>query len=201
MGKSEKLRKLRRVITENLRVQQGGAEPIPYIDVSNALEDVVARQNHAIFARRGCGKTLLLHHSGRILPDGTKRVYLNCEEFKKHSFPNVLVEILDAVFAELEKHLTSWFGKQKRSKEIIGQIRRRLQELKRRPDERDENVREAVVSQTSDSVGAGLVSKVAKFEASTSDATRMELERTYKQAERKISELEWLVAATQESDS
>ncbi len=60
---SEEVARLRRVITENLRVQRAGAEPVPYIDVYNALSDIAARQNHAVFARRGCGKTLLLHHS------------------------------------------------------------------------------------------------------------------------------------------
>jgi len=87
----EKLRKLRTVITENLRVQGGGADPVPYIDVGNVLGDVGARQNHAIFGRRGCGKTLLLQHSAASLPQGVKPIYLNCEDFKKHSFPNVLI--------------------------------------------------------------------------------------------------------------
>jgi predicted AAA+ superfamily ATPase len=56
------------------------------------LSDVCARQNHVIFARRGCGKTLLLHYSERLLGKGFHSVYLNCEDFKRHSFPNVLIE-------------------------------------------------------------------------------------------------------------
>lgn len=59
-----KLARLRQVITENLRVQRGANESLAYIDGSTALVDVCARQNHAIFARRGCGKTLLL--KGRL---------------------------------------------------------------------------------------------------------------------------------------
>src|SRR5437867_4394942 len=113
----KKLTKLRLVITENLRVQLGGAKPVPYIDASNALTDILARQNHAIFARRGCGKTLLLHYSAERLPERSKRIYLNCEDFKNHSFPNVLIEILDAVFEELDARLIGWFGRKKRSKE------------------------------------------------------------------------------------
>ena len=79
-----------------------------------ALSDVAARQNHAIFGRRGCGKTLLLHHSARTLPKDIRPIYLNCEDFKKHSFPNVLIEILDALFGELERHLTGWFRGRRR---------------------------------------------------------------------------------------
>src|ERR1051325_3640069 len=95
---TEKLQKLRLLINENLRVQRGGADPVPYIDVGHVLSDVAARQNHAIFGRRGCGKPLLLQHTPRNLPATIKPIYLNCEDFKKHSFPNVLIEILE-VFA------------------------------------------------------------------------------------------------------
>lgn len=105
MKLEDKLGTMRLAINENLRVQRGGAEGIPYIDVGSVLADIVARQNHAVFGRRGCGKSLLLHHSSRRLPETTQFVYLNCEDFKKHTFPNVLIEILDALFAELEKHL------------------------------------------------------------------------------------------------
>ncbi|MFL6579455.1 MAG: hypothetical protein ACJ8G2_01830 [Burkholderiales bacterium] len=106
--KDDKLRRLRQVITENLRIELGGNKNPPYIDVGSALADVSAHQNHAIFARRGCGKTLLLHHSSKQLNASDKVVYLNCEDFKQHSFPNVLVEILDALFSELEKDLSGW---------------------------------------------------------------------------------------------
>ena len=113
MTTPDSLVKLRLAITENLRVQLGGAKTVPYIDVSSVLNDIGARQNHVVFARRGCGKTLLLHHSSRILDNSVKSVYLNCEDFKHHSFPNVLIEILDALFGELERHLTGWFGKKR----------------------------------------------------------------------------------------
>ena len=63
MDTTDELKALRHVINENLRVQRGGAEPIPYIDVANVLNNITARQNHAVFGRRGCGKTLLLHFS------------------------------------------------------------------------------------------------------------------------------------------
>ena len=75
---TQHLEALRRVINENLRVQRGGADPVPYIDVSRALSDIRARQNHAVFARRGCGKTLLLNHSAKELPGDVRPVYLNC---------------------------------------------------------------------------------------------------------------------------
>lgn len=99
----KKLVALRQKITESLRIQRDSSEAVPYIDASNIVGDVCARQNHAIFARRGCGKTLLLHHSSRSVDGSVRAVYLNCEDFKRHSFPNVLIEILDALFGELGK--------------------------------------------------------------------------------------------------
>jgi predicted AAA+ superfamily ATPase len=105
------LTKLRQIINENLRVQLGGPETVPYIDVSNALNDIAAKQNHVVFGRRGCGKTLLLHYSASKLPGEIRPLYINCEDFKKHSFPNVLIEILDALFAELEANLTGWLAR------------------------------------------------------------------------------------------
>ena len=102
MDEREKLSRLREVILESLRVQRDGMQ-IDYINVGHALQDACAKQNHAIFARRGCGKTLLLHHSSRVLKSDMKSIYLNCEDFKRHSFPNVLIEILSALFRELDR--------------------------------------------------------------------------------------------------
>jgi len=188
------LDKLRQVITENLRVQRGGAEHVPYIDVTSALPDVKARQNHAIFARRGCGKTLLLHHSRREMDAGIKIVYLNCEDFKTHSFPNVLVEILDAVFGELQRNLSGWFGKKKKSRYIITQIRSHLEQLRKRADEQIEQVREATTTEISD--GANMktdISGLLELSVESSDHQKRELERTYKKADDKLQELHiWL---------
>lgn len=147
MSGSEKLTKLRLVINENLRVQRGGADPVPYIDVGNVLNDIRARQNHVVFARRGCGKTLLLHHSSRQLDTSIKSVYLNCEDFKRHSFPNVLIEILDALFGELEQHLTGWFGKRRRSRTLIAEIRKELGTLRTRADTQEQSIRESIASE------------------------------------------------------
>src|SRR5260221_2721945 len=148
----ENLNKLRLSINESIRVQQGGADPVPYIDVSNVLTDVVARQNHAIFGRHEFGKTLLLRYSAGSLPIQVRSVYLNCEDFKKHSFPNVLIEILDALFAELEKQLPGWFGKKKRSRQVIVQIRKELQALRERADQRETEIREAETNENRDSI-------------------------------------------------
>jgi len=194
MTANEKLTKLRLVITENLRVQHGGADPVPYIDVGNVLNDIRARQNHVVFARRGCGKTLLLHHSSRHLDISVKSVYLNCEDFKSHSFPNVLIEILDALFRELEGHLTGWFGKKKRSRALIGDIRNELGRLRTRADTQEQNIRESVASEKESSLTGGASTSQApvslRVGAGLSERTKAETERTYRILDDKLRELD-----------
>src|SRR5882724_2533386 len=194
MRASTKLTKLRLVINENLRVQRGGADPVPYIDVGSVLNDIGARQNHVVFARRGCGKTLLLHHSSRQLDSSIKSVYLNCEDFKRHSFPNVLIEILDALFGELQKHLSGWFGKKKRSREIIASIRQDLGSLRTRADMQEQNVRESTATERGASLGAEASVYRApaslRFGSGLSEKMKAETERTYRILDDKIRELD-----------
>jgi len=170
---------------------------VPYIDVSNALSDVASRQNHAIFGRRGCGKTLLLHYSGQRLASGVRPVYLNCEDFKKHSFPNVLIEILDALFGELQTRLTGWFGRKKRSRELVTAIRKELRELRERADAQDAEIRELsaretrAVQKAAGKVSHGGLALGAGEELG--ESTRVETERKYKRNLNKMRELDMLL--------
>lgn len=195
---SRKLSQMRTVIQESLRVQRGSAESVKYIDTGNVLSDVTARQNHIIFARRGCGKSLLLHYSARNLPKEIKAVYLNCEDFKRHSFPNVLIEILDSLFAELETHLTGWFGKKKRSKELIRAIRQHLRGLRDAEDVTESSVRSLSSSEATASASIGLSGKIphgpdAKFDAGLSEKNKNEIEKTFRLRTEKLRELDnWL---------
>jgi hypothetical protein len=192
---AKKLSTLRRSITENLRVQKDGPESIPYIDVSNALDDICARQNHVVFARRGCGKSLLLHSSGQTLSKTSIRaVYLNCEDFKRHSFPNVLIEILDALFAELETNLKGWFGKKRRSKEVISSIRAELNNLRSVADQHEENVKDSRGIENANAVKTSgkLDTRNISFdsEVQSSQKNKNETEREYRVTYNKLQELD-----------
>ncbi|XHR28908.1 MAG: hypothetical protein ACFUZC_23715 [Chthoniobacteraceae bacterium] len=194
---AQKLKALRTRITENLRIQRDSTDPVPYIDAGNNLDVVCARQNHAIFARRGCGKTLLLHHSSKLVDGGTKTVYLNCEDFKRHSFPNVLIEILDAVFRELEKNLRGWFGRKKKSRELIVLIRKDLESLREASDASEESIRQTISSEVGSSVNgtAGFTAKNANgnISASLSEKSKEETERVYKVQSDKLRKLDMLL--------
>lgn len=188
-----KLLKLRNVINENLRTQLEN-DQVEYISSGHTLSDITARQSHCIFARRGCGKTLLLHHSRRMLGDEIKAIYINCEDFKHHSFPNVLIEIIDSIFCELERNLFRWFGKKKQLREIIVGLRTDLQQLKSAPDEQSVEVKQFESKENSqqDKAGVAFGSKPSgSFDLSTDNSVKKksDIEMKYQQNENKLQKL------------
>lgn len=189
------LTKLRTLINENLRTQLGSKD-VTYISTGHTLSDAAARQSHCIFARRGCGKTLLLHHSRRTLSADTKAIYVNCEDFKHHSFPNVLIEIIDNVFKELEKNLNSWFGRKAQLRKIITELRQDLNSLKSEPDESDVDITLKDGTETENKQGAA--AKLAAPEGVPLSAdltserllkTRGDIEKRYRYNESKLRKL------------
>lgn len=174
-------------------MQRDSPEPVEYIDSANTLSDAVARQNHVIFGRRGCGKTLLLHESERRVKADVKVVYVNCEDYKQHSFPNVLIEILDELFGELEKNLSGWFGRKRRSRELIREIRSELSRLKRDPDERTTKVREANSSESSGEDAVGVTAYGLRVGIAERAAQKAAIEKEYQEQDSKIRELNLLL--------
>jgi Cdc6-like AAA superfamily ATPase len=185
-------------VQEGIRVQRDSPEPIDYIDTANSLSDAIARQNHVVFGRRGCGKTLLLLEAQRRVKKDVKVVYVNCEDYKQHSFPNVLIEILDQLFKELEKNLTGWFGRKKRSRELVQQIREQLAQLKRAPDERSAQVREASSAELSSTAEAGVKLHSMGIGAAEKAAEKAAIERQYQEQDSKIRDLNLLLPSLKE---
>ncbi|MDR2308412.1 MAG: hypothetical protein LBE53_14620 [Paucimonas sp.] len=189
---ADQLEQLREVISENLRVQRNN-NPVDYISVGTALQDAKSKQNHAIFARRGCGKTLLLHHSSQHLKSELKSIYLNCEDFKRHSFPNVLVEILASIFRELDKNISGWFGKKKKLKQIIKDILEKLRALHVEADNREEAIRSRVASEQNSGFDAGINIEDIALAATGGTRESHEVERSFKIHHQKLQELDrWL---------
>lgn len=187
---------LRRIITENLRVQRD-SDSIGYINIGTALSDAVAKQNHAIFARRGCGKTLLLHSSGAKLESKVVPVYLNCEDFKQHSFPNVLIEILTAIFNQFEDNRKLWFGRGRKSGEILDRIHERLKRMIGSADQSSEQVKATCSSGVSDEVGLEAALGVNGLSAKAGSASTLRredsIERVFSVYKKKLQELDlWL---------
>ncbi len=190
---SSQVETLRRIVQESIRVQRGGSENIEYVDVTRSLADMIAKQNHVIFGRRGCGKTLLMHTTQQRVSRDVKVVYINCEDYKEHSFPNVLIEILDALFAELQKNLSGWFGRKKRSRELIAGIRSDLSKLREAPDESEMNVKESGATTQGSSLNAGFGVEGFELGGKAASEAKLALEKEYKQHDSKIQKLTLLL--------
>lgn len=205
-----KLKTLRRVVTEGLRVQRGAPNTIAYVDVTGALDNVSARQNHVIFARRGCGKTLLLRESRKHIGADVEIVYLNCEDFKKHSFPNVLLEILDQLFAALGKrysgilgYLRSFYGNRRKVRLDVKRTRAQLKALKGQDDSSEMNMRESRKESTTDTSGLAAKAKAAGSSVSaevgrTKDES-VEVEAKYTKTKSKLVELDKILPSLKET--
>jgi hypothetical protein len=195
---STSVQQLRTIVQESLRVQRDSPEPVDYIDAANAVSDAVARQNHVIFGRRGCGKTLLMHFSARKVLADVRVVYINCEDYKQHSFPNVLIEILDQLFRELERNLPGWFGRKRRSRELIQEIRNDLAKLRQNPDELKAKVRESVSSKGSVNASMAVSASGIGIGAAAQSAQKSAVEKVYEQNDSKIHELNLLLPRLKE---
>jgi len=190
---SSHVEELRRIVQENIRVQRGGSDAVEYVDVSRALADIVTKQNHVVFGRRGCGKTLLLQATQHKTRSDVRVVYINCEDYKRHSFPNVLIEILDALFEALEKNLSGWFGKKKKSRELIAEIRKELSTLKENADEAETTIRESQSVEQSAKANIGASPDVLRIGAEAASARKAAIEQEYKRYDNKIQKLNLLL--------
>lgn len=190
---STEVEHLRRIVQESIRVKRGGGETIEYVDVTKALADMTTKQNHVVFGRRGCGKTLLLEATRQKVRGHIQVVYINCEDYKQHSFPNVLIEILDAVFEELEKNLTGWFGRKRKSRDLIGEIRRELTALKDKADEAERTVKETTSAEVSSNASSKLSTDVLQVGAGVASAQKAAMEQEYKHHDSKIQRLNLLL--------
>ena len=103
---SPELIKLNTLIEENIRV--GRDQPPIYVDVSNNLSRILAKQNHVVFGRRGSGKsTLLLSAKAQVENKGSLCIYFDSELIKENPYPDILISILVEVFKYLSKHSAS----------------------------------------------------------------------------------------------
>lgn len=193
---STDVQQLRRIVQESIRVQGGGADPVDYVDVSRALDDAVTRQNHVVFGRRGCGKTLLLRAANKKVDQNIHVIYINCEDYKRHSFPNVLIEILDRIFADLEDFLRGWrgwFGQRGRSRREIRRIRSDLAKLKDAADELDREVKEIHASEVANRNRAGVAMEGLQLGLDGTEAQKASVEQQYKRHDSKIHDLDLLL--------
>lgn len=103
----ESIDKLTTYIEENLRATVNSG--MSFIDPNNFKRKLASKQNHVVFGRRGSGKSSL--SSSLRKSDNHIFIYINLENFKDISFPNIILHVLKSGFSQIRKELKRPFYK------------------------------------------------------------------------------------------
>ncbi|UZE47617.1 ATP-binding protein [Rhodopseudomonas sp. P2A-2r] len=102
---STQVRQLSKLVEESTRATGDSVkyfiEPTPGV-----LDKAKNKRHHIIFGRRGSGKSSLLHKVASDLTiSRTPIAYVDLEQFKGHSYPDVLISVLISTLTEFKKWL------------------------------------------------------------------------------------------------
>ena len=138
----EEIKKLSRYIEENTRADS--VSGIEFIDPRNFRSKVSGKQNYVVFGRRGAGKSTLL--KTLLSNNDNFAVYVNLEDYKDITFPNIIIKILirfyEGSIKNLNKEISFWhFNKYFKKRKLCIDLEKLLKELKTKlnsPDDLDE---------------------------------------------------------------
>src|SRR5260370_19788869 len=104
---SERVRNLTNLIEESTRATGESVkfflEPTPGV-----LDKAKNKRHHIIFGRRGSGKSSLLHKvTTDLTVNRTPIAYVDLEQFKGHSYPDVLLSVLISTFSKFKEWLNT----------------------------------------------------------------------------------------------
>ncbi|MGB3467671.1 MAG: P-loop NTPase fold protein, partial [Cyclobacteriaceae bacterium] len=188
MDRSE-LEKLITYVEENTRADQ--VSGIEFIDPRNFKSKVKGRQNYVVFGRRGAGKSTLLKTLQEDLSVLT--IYVNLEDFKDITFPNIIIKVLLAFFEriieELNQNRSFWrkrnYFKANKLKKRINQVTKLLENKLEAPDRYDERNKKVLKKEASDTAGV----KMGPLSGNTSYKTNDESEVEHSWEINKLNEL------------
>lgn len=147
MANAAELTKLVTLIEENLRASPSAG--LPFVDSRQHRERLISRQNHVVFGRRGAGKTSLVRAIRET--DDCINIYLNLEDYKDITFPNivihVLVETLMQLSAVIRRHSGSLWHFRLTNKKLYKELQDMVQQLKNLVHEPDCETQEILVTE------------------------------------------------------
>jgi hypothetical protein len=176
------INKLVSFIEENTRADK--VSGIDFIDPRNFKSKVHSRQNGVVFGRRGAGKSTLL----KTLDDNSKifSIYVNLEDYKDITFPNIIIKILIRFFKVSIENLNREksvlrLRKYFKIKVLIKDLKTEIENLEKKtnsPDSLDENRK----FKTANEESGGLNLKVSQIENGLSfkDYSESEVEHKWK---------------------
>lgn len=110
------IQKLIRYIEENTRADK--VSGIEFIDPRSFKSKIQGKQNYVVFGRRGAGKSTLLK---TLIPQKENfSIYVNLEDYKDITFPNIIIKVLIRFFEgsikKLNEDISFWQFKKWRRK-------------------------------------------------------------------------------------
>lgn len=139
--KVEGIQKLVNYIEANLRSSTTAG--LKFVDSRNFSSRLANTQNHVIFGRRGSGKTSLLNSI--IENKSIINIFINLEDFKDITFPNILLYILMTTFNKLRKEIDNtfpWYKFSKKANKVKKEIKSICKEFKNYLEEPDEEIQD-----------------------------------------------------------
>ena len=175
------LDKLITYLEENTRADK--VSGIDFIDPRNFRTKVRGKQNYVVFGRRGAGKSTLLKTLNKYSDSQT--IYVNLEDYKDITFPNIIIKVLCSFYREIIKDLNSKksFFKKKNffaTRKIIKEINNLIEELDKKlvePDNYSERKKQSNKSSSTDEISGK--SKPLSAKSSTTTGTELEVEHSW----------------------
>lgn len=93
-------KRLQSLIRDSFRVRRNH-NPV-YVDIGDHLARISAAQHQILFGRRGSGKScLMIHYLNKARRDRVLPVYILADEYKKLTYPDILIRLLIQIEQEL----------------------------------------------------------------------------------------------------
>lgn len=178
----KEIQKLIRYIEENTRADK--VSGIEFIDPRNFKSKIQGKQNYVVFGRRGAGKSTLLK---TLLPeDANFSIYVNLEDYKDITFPNIIIKVLTRFFegavSKLDKDISFWNLKKWNIKRKLNKdLNSLIKDLKLKitsPDALEEQRKYIATKQDSGSASASIEGLGAKL--NYSDTSESEIAHQWK---------------------
>jgi len=169
--------KLVTYIEENLRASPSSG--LPFVDSRHSRARLLSKQNHVVYGRRGAGKTILVS-STKDSQDHLD-LYLNLEDYKDITFPNIVIHILIEMFTRLDQRIKSaypWYKFSMKSTKCRKNIKFVCSSLREYLHEPDEETQEVSTEESyQDELTASAKAQALSSKAKTKHGKSMQVKR------------------------
>lgn len=175
------LDKLITYLEENTRADK--VSGIDFIDPRSFKKKVRGKQNYVVFGRRGAGKSTLLKTLNK--DPNSQTIYVNLEDYKDITFPNIIIKVLCSFYREIIKDLKnrrSFFKKKNflATRKIVKDINNLIDEFEKKlvePDNYSERKKQSNKSSSTDEISGKSKQLLAKSSLTT--GTEFEVEHSW----------------------